>query len=1531
MAALLALLVLPGALAASRARTAHLAPAVDIGPLPVAPAPRMPDIPDQEVSAFISWAEASLVNRFEHLEPSIVSKGVMPAPGTPAWFMAASHSASGAAHNLTHVALVAEEATKYMAQALELSPEQVRLGGPSMDVANTTLGRGCPLPREAPCPPRKYRAYSGHCNNVQRPLWGAAHTRYSRFLSPVYADGVSLPRGTAGPQLPSARAVSLAVHRDSDQPHRHVVALLPVWADLVAHDLAHTPRMAGFGGRPIKCCGVDFSEFHPECFPIRLPDDDPVFKPERCQEYARSAAAPRTGCTLGAREQLNQATSFLDGSAVYGSSREAALRLRELRGGLLRTQAGPDGPLMPADDVRDDCRPSRSFKCFLAGDARANEHLGAAAVHTLLVREHNRVAAGLAAVNPHWADETLFQEARRVVAAELQHITYTEFLPVLLGQTAIDSFGLRPMRAGFYSGYDIDLNPSVANVVAAAALWYSATLMPRTMNEYDGAGGRVRESSLAVSFYAPFGLHARGALAGVVRGMLLDPAQQSDAHINSVMTNSLFHAPGQPGPGLDLAAQLIQQGRDHGLPPYADWVSFCGGEAARPRSFRDLEVRMSAEAAAALQSVYANVSDVDLLPAALSERPVAGALVGPTLACLLGRQFHYLRRGDRFWYENDLPPSAFTAAQLDAVRRASLARLLCDNAGLSAVQPSAFLALDPFLNHEVDCSAIPAVPLDAWRAERPYALPFTLVNRTLLEDALAQAHRRVEDVHEAERQLWRQRRLADSSSPQGQGLLGFSRPRRQALSIANTSLVLEFATARFVSGFLEGHLQDVEGGASVPFTRRGSSGAPEDVRQLQQLLSALSAVDVSQSLAAPREEGCDDFSLPCDPGRRYRSFTGWCNNLRHPHQGKSLRAFNRLLPPQYGDGVGAPRQLSVKGAPLPSPRLVSFNVHPDNSAPHTRYALMVMQFAQIMDHDLTNTPVYQPHVGDGVLVCRPCDSARSVHPLCFPIPIPADDPFFPSRGDQGEPLCLPVTRSTPGQLTLGHREQLNQLTAYIDGSFMYGSDPCTARSLRALSGGRLNVTLHPAGRGLKPLLPQIDNHPECKAPSGHCFFAGDPRSSEQPGLTVMHTLWLREHNHVAERLQQLNPHWADETLYQEARRVVTAQFQHIAFNEFLPRILGYTSGQRYDIKLLREGYFHGYDPTCDATLVNEFSSAAFRFGHSLLQPHFVRMDAQYRPVEPPVRLRDHFFNSDIILQPGMVDEIVRGLVATPMQTLDKFITKEVTNHLFEHRRPLRPFSGFDLVAINIQRSRDHGVPGYNNYRELCNMTRAARFEDLLDVMEGEQVEAMRRLYASPDDIDLFPGGMSERPLPGGVIGPTLACIVGGQFGRLRRCDRFWYETGDPLLRFTEGQLTELRQTSLARIVCNNLDRVDKIQRNVLDIPDPFLNPRVSCADIPIVDLTEWKERPKCSVGRQEIPVGDSAKISPCVECSCTREGPVCQSLRVTNCVSLVERADLRAVLRDDVCRVQCAFLLRPDVLGPLGQPLGADDALQSLS
>jgi len=69
----------------------------------------------------------------------------------------------------------------------------------------------------------------------------------------------------------------------------------------------------------------------------------------------------------------------------------------------------------------------------LTGDARANENLHLTTMHLLWARQHNLVADQLAELNPSWEDERVFQEARRIVVAQLQHITYAEFLPVLLG------------------------------------------------------------------------------------------------------------------------------------------------------------------------------------------------------------------------------------------------------------------------------------------------------------------------------------------------------------------------------------------------------------------------------------------------------------------------------------------------------------------------------------------------------------------------------------------------------------------------------------------------------------------------------------------------------------------------------------------------------------------------------------------------------------------------------------------------------------------------------------------------------------------------------------------------------------------------------------------------------------------------------------------------------------------------------------------------------------------------------------------
>lgn len=335
----------------------------------------------------------------------------------------------------------------------------------------------------------------------------------------------------------------------------------------------------------------------------------------------------------------------------------------------------------------------RCDRCFKAGDVRVNEHSELTAVHVLLVREHNRLADELAKLNPHWSDETLFQEARRIVGAELQHITYSEFLPVVLGQSTMDKYGLELELSGYFTGYDININSGIANSVAASALRFVCSLMPKNMAQYRN-GRKVSEKKMGSSFYSPFELYEVNGLDHIIEGLARTAAQSEDASINDIMTNHMFEDKGSLG--LDLAAQIIQHGRDHGIPGYVKWREFCG--LPKVQAFEQLSDVMTAQTIASLKSIYRNVADIDLFTGGLAEIPNTGAVVGPTLGCLIGRQFHYLRRGDRYWFENELPPSSFTKDQLHAIRQTSLARLMCDNSdGITQIQPRVFLINDPFL------------------------------------------------------------------------------------------------------------------------------------------------------------------------------------------------------------------------------------------------------------------------------------------------------------------------------------------------------------------------------------------------------------------------------------------------------------------------------------------------------------------------------------------------------------------------------------------------------------------------------------------------------------------------------------------------------------------------------------------------------------------------------------------------------------------------------------------------------------------
>ncbi|XP_018575206.1 uncharacterized protein LOC108913999 [Anoplophora glabripennis] len=597
----------------------------------------------------------------------------------------------------------------------------------------------------------------------------------------------------------------------------------------------------------------------------------------------------------------------------------------------------------------------------------------------------------------------------------------------------------------------------------------------------------------------------------------------------------------------------------------------------------------------------------------------------------------------------------------------------------------------------------------------------------------------------------------------------------------------------------------------------------------------------------PRQlrDGCPLKGTPrCPPAsRRYRTADGTCNNLDNPWKGSAMLPMQRFLPPAYEDGIQSIRR-SILGPRLPSAREVSVQIHGDRDKELPTVTLMLMQWGQFIDHDVTSVVKSRSFNGS---IPRCCDrGGRAVlpqefmHPACLPIEVPIDDWFLGTFGVR----CMEFIRSAPStrvNCDLGWREQINQVTAFIDASTIYGSDIETSDSMRTFRNGRI---IYGRSRRQGPLQPPDPPGGElCRsgALTTDCFHSGDGRVSEQPGLTAMHTIWVRFHNKVTTVLSKFNPHWSDEKLYQETRKIVYALVQHITYREFLPIVLGPEVMDLFELRLVRKGYYTQYDSKVNPTIANSFSTAAYRFGHSMVQNSFVRTDHKHRPLFNNVSLHEELNNFENIWSFGSVDRLLLGFANQPAQRRDEFICDELSNHLFQS--PNSPF-GLDLAAINIQRGRDHGIPSYTSWREPCGLSPIKTWQDLKGIFNPNSIDRFRSVYHHVDDIDLFSGGLAEKPVRGGVVGPTFACIIAQQFLNLRKGDRFWYENGGFDSSFTPAQLQQIRHVTLAQILCYTTDEIETIQPFVFLSPDTFRNVRLSCSS-PLIDnfdLSAWEER-----------------------------------------------------------------------------------------
>ncbi|XP_053598578.1 peroxidase-like [Microplitis demolitor] len=654
------------------------------------------------------------MRKYDQKELAILNNGTQLTKGSSPWFLSLSHEISDAAKNLSKQALRRETMAIMLVQAFRMSPKDAVTLLPTMTVGSnicSDINAFRNIIIECKNTNLRYRTYSGRCNNLLHPSWGAALESYTRILPPEYQDGVSLPRLYE----PSAREVSINVFPNGiDIKHPYLMVITTLFGQFIANDLAHTPKMVLPDGNKFKCCNVDYDNFHPECFPIKTENYS------GCMEYTRSAPHPGNtyqGCKLGSRQQINQASSFLDLSTIYGNSEYVTHSLRANRSGLLNTQKkNLPIPLKNMDDCRND---EKALPCFSSGDLRINENPGITLMYVLFLREHNRIAERLSVLNPHWNDETLFQESRRIVIAEMQHITYNEFLPVIIGESNLHRYNLRSTKSGASTFYDPRIDPTLPNAVASAGLFFFTALTLKISDTMESRlTAKSSDRSTFSTFYAHQGLHEIGAISRLITsatvGHLKEPLR-----LNEILSKRYFLYDEKTNQVIiDYVAQVIQQGRDHGLPPYIRWRPFCN--LAGVEAFTDLRSTMSKDSIKRLQHVYRNVGDIDLITGALLELPIKDAVMGPTFHCLISFAFRNIRLGDRYWYENTKTPGAFTIKQLDEIHKSTLAKLLCNNGdSLKHVQPKAFLLEDPFLNQVTDCSVYikQSIDLTAWKEQ----------------------------------------------------------------------------------------------------------------------------------------------------------------------------------------------------------------------------------------------------------------------------------------------------------------------------------------------------------------------------------------------------------------------------------------------------------------------------------------------------------------------------------------------------------------------------------------------------------------------------------------------------------------------------------------------------------------------------------------------------------------------------------------------------------------------------------------------
>lgn len=491
---------------------------------------------------------------------------------------------------------------------------------------------------------------------------------------------------------------------------------------------------------------------------------------------------------------------------------------------------------------------------------------------------------------------------------------------------------------------------------------------------------------------------------------------------------------------------------------------------------------------------------------------------------------------------------------------------------------------------------------------------------------------------------------------------------------------------------------------------------------------------------------------PCAAVQWSHTVDGKCNHRLDPWMGSAGSPMLVLS--------GAPKTQKPTGHDRPNPRVISNVVHrsPKGATPNRRkMSELVMYFGQFVDHSIVSTKNSN---------------------ISMPIRAPNDDDTFV------ENQTIPFRR-TQREDSEGGWAPTNTLTSFIDAASIYSSNAAHLCKLRSFKKGQLRTS---SGN----MLP-FENK--------FMYLSGDDRANENAGLTAIHTLLFREHNRAAKEVSAAFP-WLDDTqIFSIARRLVIAQLQAVVFYDFVPAVLGHPLPT-----------YKGYKRRVDPRVATEFSTAAYRVGHSLVNARIsVRNSAGKMTYIP---LRRGFHNPQVLTKHG-VEDVLRGMFYTRASEIDVYVTEDVRSFLLEAPGDsLR----LDLAALNIQRGRDHALPSYNEMRAVYKLPRVRSFSQITS--DPTVARRLRSVYRTVDRIDAWTGGMAEDHVPGGSLGPLFHSAWIDQFRRLRDGDRFFFQ------RRKAFSAIERRKLRTARFLTDPRFRGGAMRRLIL------YNTNLSAADIP---------------------------------------------------------------------------------------------------